>query len=617
VEKRLLDWALVVSVRQISPSLRRLSDTCNVYLVQDGERSLLVDFGSGSVLDGLPALGVSKPGHVLVTHHHRDQVQGLPRAVEAGIEIWVPPVEQDLIANVDLHWQARGIDNNYNLREDRFSLLESVPVTGSVTEYRTMTFGTLEVLPLPTPGHTLGSVSYLATIDGRRVAFTGDLIYGPGKIWSLAATMWNLAEMPGVAATILSLLALREHAPDILLPSHGDPITDPLPAIDQTVAELQRMVEFRNGSYTFEAWLENPYVEIRPHVLHNRSSHSYSYVLLSDSGKALLFDYGYDFMPGLAAGTDRAARRPWLYTLDRLKREHGLSKIDVAIPTHYHDDHVAGFNMLREVEGTRVWAADNFADVLQRPTRYDLPCLWYDPIEVDRPLPTGGTVQWEEYEIAIHDLPGHTAFAAAYSFTADGTRIVVTGDQQDKGWGRQPRHERLNHLYPARVAPDDFVKSAALYARLKPDLMLSGHWVPRWIEPEYLEMLAVRGQMFEELHRSLLPLEELDLGLEGFAARIEPYRSEVRGGATLEFDVWVRNPFPQPRRARVELVLPADWQADPPLHCPQLAARSAHSVRFAVQVGQEVRRRARIAADVSFGDSRLGQQAEALVTVTA
>ncbi|MFN2418092.1 MAG: MBL fold metallo-hydrolase, partial [Candidatus Limnocylindria bacterium] len=88
---------------RISEHLHRLSDTCNVYLVQDGRSGLLVDFGSGIALDQVDDLGVDEISRVLVTHHHRDQVQGLKRAVDAGIEIWVPPVEQGLIADVDAH----------------------------------------------------------------------------------------------------------------------------------------------------------------------------------------------------------------------------------------------------------------------------------------------------------------------------------------------------------------------------------------------------------------------------------------------------------------------------------------------------------------------------------
>ncbi len=616
VTNRWLDSNPVVSaLAEITPNLGVLPDTCNVYALRDGDRTHLIDFGSGAILDRLRDAELPVPTDVLVTHHHRDQVQGLGRAVAAGIEVWVPPVEEELIAGSDDHWQQRQLDNNYNTREDRFSLLGSVPISGCVTEYRPMRFGGCEFLPLPTPGHTVGSVSYVTAVDGRRVAFTGDLIYAPGKVWSLAATMWSYGEILGVASTLLSLRALRDLDLDLLLPSHGAPITDPAAAIDATVSELQRMLDFRGSHIDLPDWLEMPYVSLTPHLLHNRTAQSYGYVLKSQSGKALLFDYGYDFTTGLPAGTDRAGRRPWLYTIERLKREEGIERIDVAVPTHYHDDHVAGFNLLREVEGTRIWAPDNFSDVLQRPARYDLPCLWYEPIGLDRVMPIGGTVTWEEYEIAIHELRGHTAFAAAYSFEVDGTRVVVSGDQQDFGWGRHPFPERLNYIYQNRVTLDDFVESAELYRRLDPELMVGGHWAPRWVAPDYLDMLATRGELFRDLHRSLLPLEEVDLGLEGFAARIEPYRSEVVAGAALELDVWVRNPYPEAGEARVGLVLPEGWEAEPPVQTAPLDGRAETTVRFRLRVGSSPVRRARIGADLSIDERRLGQHAEALVTV--
>jgi glyoxylase-like metal-dependent hydrolase (beta-lactamase superfamily II) len=599
----------------ITDHINRISDTCNVYLVRSEVGAVLIDFGSGAALEhriGGEPLDIEA---TFVTHHHRDQVQGLARAVEAGIGVWVPPVERDLIGDVDAHWQGRGIGNTYDTRQDRFSLLSSVPYTGVVTEYRPMRCGGVELLPLPTPGHTVGSVSYLADLDGRRVAFTGDLIYGHGKVWSLAATMWSYGELPGVASTILSLLALREQAPDLILPSHGDPITDPIPAIDATVAELRRFLEIRGSHDEFEAWLAEPYLALTPHLLHNRTSHSFSYVLISERGTALVMDYGYDFITGLPETSDRSARRPWLYTIERLKRDHGVTSVDVVMPTHYHDDHVAGMNLLREVEGTQVWAPDNFAHVMEDPDRYDLPCLWHDRIPVDRRLPVGGTVQWEEYELEIHPLPGHTEFAAAISFTVDDTRVIVTGDQQDMAWGRQPRPERLNFIYPNRVSLGDYVRSAELYARLEPDLMISGHWTPRWIAPDYLEMLATRGRLLDEIHRSLLPLEEVDLGLEGFAARIEPYRAEVAPGGELDLEVWVRNPYPADDEVTVTIDVPEGWAADPATRRMSVAGRSNAIVTFTLHCGDGPVRRARIAADVSVGRRRLGQQAEALVTV--
>ena len=46
----------------------------------------------------------------------------------AGARVHVPPVEQDLFAKVDDMWRTRRVWNDYNLRQERFSLLDPVPV---------------------------------------------------------------------------------------------------------------------------------------------------------------------------------------------------------------------------------------------------------------------------------------------------------------------------------------------------------------------------------------------------------------------------------------------------------------------------------------------------------
>jgi len=372
-------------VRQLSESLYLHRDTCNVYVIRNGREAVLADFGDGSVLDALAAIGVDRVTDVLMTHHHRDQGQGLPRAAAAGARIWVPEAEQDLFARVDRHWQARELANNYNNREDRFSLLEPVPVAGLLRDYRTQRFGGRTFTVVPTPGHTTGSVSLLAEVDGRRVAFTGDLIYAPGKVWSLAATQWSYNGGEGIPGTILSLLDLKERRPERMLPGHGEPMDSPAAAIDLTVERLAALRTLRRQNPRLFLLRDEPYLAVTPHLLFNRTSMANSYVLRSESGKGLVIDFGYDFMFGAGAGADRASRRPWLYTIRALKEKYGVSAVDVVIPTHYHDDHVAGINLLRAVEGARLWCPESFAEILERPERQDLPCLWYDPIPV-----TGG-----------------------------------------------------------------------------------------------------------------------------------------------------------------------------------------------------------------------------------
>ena len=108
----------------VSPRVSCFRDTCNVYVLrgEDGT-AVLVDFGDGRVLDHLEELGVERVTDVLLTHHHRDQLGGLARAAQAGIRIWAPPSELELIAGMDERWRRRPTWNDYDLRQDRFSLL--------------------------------------------------------------------------------------------------------------------------------------------------------------------------------------------------------------------------------------------------------------------------------------------------------------------------------------------------------------------------------------------------------------------------------------------------------------------------------------------------------------
>ncbi|MCZ7544206.1 MAG: MBL fold metallo-hydrolase [Anaerolineae bacterium] len=331
--------------------LYRFEDTCHVYVIRSGEAAVLVDFGSGDVLDHLQVIGVSRVTAVLMTHHHRDQAQGLARAVAARIPIWVPHTEQDLFRAVDAHWQARPIFNNYNMRQDRFSLLEPIPPAGTLKDYEQREFGGRRFTVVPTPGHTTGSITLLAEVGGARVAFSGDLIAAPGQVWSMAATQWSYNGAEGVAASIPSLLDLKAHAPDLLLPSHGDPIDAPGPAIDLLVERFWELLQLRGENPRLFALHERPYEAITPHLLRHRASVANTYVLLSEWRAALLIDFGYDFVTGEATGADRASRRPWLHTLPALKAQFGVERVAVVVPTHFHDDHVAGINLLRQVEG--------------------------------------------------------------------------------------------------------------------------------------------------------------------------------------------------------------------------------------------------------------------------
>ena len=109
---------------------------------------------------------------------------------------------------------------------------------------------------------------------------------------------------------------------------------EPEEALQRLVDVMQRYIDSRRAyPWDVRARLEDPFVAITPHLLLNRSAISCSYVVLSETGEALVIDYGYDMTTGLIHSQERSARRPWLASLPALRRNHGVTSVAVALPT--------------------------------------------------------------------------------------------------------------------------------------------------------------------------------------------------------------------------------------------------------------------------------------------
>ena len=208
----------MAAFERLSEHLYRYEDTCAVYVVinpDEPDRATLVDFGAGSILAQLGEIGVREVDWILHTHHHRDQCQGDWRAAERGLPIAVPSHERHLFDDVENFWQNRRIFHLYYVRNTYFTLTESVPVAAELTDYERFSASGYEFFVLPTPGHTLGSVTLLAEIDGRKVAFSGDLIHSPGKVATFHDLQYQYGATDGVDFALVSLHHLRNQGPQL------------------------------------------------------------------------------------------------------------------------------------------------------------------------------------------------------------------------------------------------------------------------------------------------------------------------------------------------------------------------------------------------------------------
>jgi len=600
---------------RLSEHLFRFEDTCNVYaLIENGE-AVLIDFGSGAVLDHLGEIGVNRVCAILHTHHHRDQCQGDLRAAADGIPIYVPEHERRLFEQAELFWATKQLFDMYNVRNTYYSLTRNVPVAGSLEDFGDWSWGPYTFTILPTPGHSLGSLTLVAEIGGRRVAFTGDLLYAAGKVQTMYDMQYNYGAMDGVEAAILSLANLARREPQLLCPSHGEPMWDADDAVRRTRDNLVSFFKLMsNGLLPAD---EIDFVPVLPHVLAATYACSYFYVITSDSGKALLVDFGAPnfalFSPAQKHSEDGERVRFVEHSLERLRTQYGVQEIEAVLPSHYHDDHINGIPYLQRQLGVECWAYENMRDILENPRGELIGCVLPAPIRVHRTFRDGERLQWESLEFTIHYTPGHADYHMGMFAQIDGHSVAFSGDNVFPLWAGTPSLIYRNHVHKT-----SHQQTARLYLEYMPDVLCAGHDLQREVRPHVYRRFAEKALQMSQLFEVLLP-GEANYGLEPGWTQIYPYQSLAQAGDTLNLQVRMTNFLPQATQAEVSLVLPEGWVATPAVGRLDIAPQQRGQTDFRVHIPDSYRfpyPRIAVAADVTLNGRHLGQITEATIELS-
>jgi glyoxylase-like metal-dependent hydrolase (beta-lactamase superfamily II) len=602
---------------QVSPSLWWYRDTCNVYLWASGTRGLLIDFGSGGILDELEETGVREIVAVAHTHHHRDQCGGDDRAVAAGIPIWVPARERHLFDQVEAFWRLRNTYDSYDASSIGFTRSRSVPVARSLGDYDRIEWAGGDIEVFPSPGHTKGSISLLAEIDSRSIAFTGDLISGHGRVPTLHDLQWQYGTPDAVGAALYTATNLASRRPTALMPSHGLPIGEgeaALRALGENLGQLARLLSETRRNRLWTEWplsTEQSITQVLPHLWVNDHSVANTYALVDDAGDALILDYGFPSWDHSFADLRFVG-----HTLDAFQAEAGVARIVAAVPSHYHDDHLAGVPWLQREHGTQAWVHESFADLVAEPTRVDLPCLWAEPIRVDRVLVDGDAVQHAGATLEVFHMPGHTMFALGLAGVLDGVRVAYTGDNLLAGALTPLR--TAAPIYRNVLRADSIRLGVERLIEHEPELLLTGHSGAIEVSRADLDEVVAWARELELVVARLVPIPGLeDEALDPYVARFDPYRVRARAGDEFTTKVVVTNHATHPRTAVVRLRLPTGWESEPFQEGTVVAGGgSSGSLTFRLAIPDDAPLgRAVLTADVVIEDEPRGELAETLVDV--
>jgi glyoxylase-like metal-dependent hydrolase (beta-lactamase superfamily II) len=219
-------------------------------LISDSGKALFVDYGSGSgnffqsymtatpVHDrmgfaehtlaelkasyGLKAVDVIMPSHM-----HDDHLNGFPHLVRHhGAKVWCYENMVDVLQN------PRG----YNLG---CILGEPIKIDRAFRNGDTFKWEEFEFQVFHSPGHTEYQMALFATIDGARVAFTGDAFFPTGSANSLLRHNLIFRNWVENDSHVKSIHTILEHEPNIVAPGHGKPFLSNKADLENLKARLE------------------------------------------------------------------------------------------------------------------------------------------------------------------------------------------------------------------------------------------------------------------------------------------------------------------------------------------------------------------------------------------
>lgn len=603
-------------------------DTCNSYVLRDGDAALLINLGDGSVLEELKKQGVKNVEWILFTDHHRELCQGTHRVNRTSTKVAAPKLEQELFETpLQFRKWRPALNDRYTVHGASYVrppanaiMLDRLLEAGDVFRWRGF-----EIACVHTPGTSPGGMSYVLRRGDQAVAFTGSVVHDGARMTNWFDIEWDYGFGKGLDTLIESVQRLRDLNLAIAFPSQGPVIRK---AHDQLGTYHARLIAFRPdylrgypvGSLTkrtkpdpiLKPTAIPQIVQVTPHLykFSDALAGKNFAIIISDRGRGLFLDCG--IFP-----------EPLLHELVTEMQKHlGLKRIDALWINHMHGDHFTLGAVLKKQYGAQIWTLDRIVDKVHHPLRYDYCALItsYNPnyvgLEVDRPLKDGEVVEWEGLKLHIDWMPGQTEFGNCLWLELDGKKIAFTGDNLfgDPSDPAQNGHEAVVARNSA-IFEEGYIRGSKYLCDLKPDIIMGAHNVLMTNPVAFVERYHEWSKRIVARYKELLPDRNYEYQFDPFWVSAYPYRVDMQANRTQEVMVTVRNFRDQPQRHHIRLRLPPGITATPSVLEGTVAAKSRE--RFKVTLKADDARKAAgvqmIPFDITLDGKRHGELFDFLV----
>ena len=590
------------------PDIFLWSDTCNVWVLREGDAALLINLGDGSVLDHLKDVGVKRVEWVIFTDHHRELCQGIARLDRKVTQVAAPKDEQELLENpLQFRKWRPTLGDKFTVHGASFVRPSAVPIRidRALAADEKFSWRGHELTCVSTPGHSPGGMSFVLRKGDRACAFTGGLMHDGARMTNWFDSEWDYGFAKGLDALIASVERMTGLKLEHAFPSQGSAIQNAHEQFQRYHAKLTAFRPDYVRGYPVQNLTERkPDTFVKPTVIPQIvqvTPHLYKFsdllagknftIIIADSGRALLLDCG--IFPEIV-----------LHSLvEQMKTHLGLKGIDAVWISHMHGDHFTLGAALKKHYGVKAWTLERIVDPIENPLRYDYCALItsynreYEGLKIDRPIRDGEVIEWEGYKLHVDWMPGQTEFGNCLWLELDGKRIAFTGDNLfgDPTDAAQNGHEAVVARNSA-IFEEGYLVGSRYLRDLKPDIVSGAHSVLMPNPAAFLDRYHEWSKRIITHYRGLMPDRNYEYLFDPFWVRAYPYRVDLSKENTQTVQVTVRNFRDTPQKHRVELKLPSGIEAEPKVLEGSVAAKSRQS--FSVKL--TIKDRAALGAGVQI-----------------